>query len=247
MSDSQNPDESSAGLCIRCGDRLTPDKLAAPGLELCRECLTPRAVIPVSRTERFPPLWFGATLASALLGAGFVGVALAWPAAILVRALGLPGHALEAASVVAVLPVLFLAVRLRTLEAWLDRRWKRETAARLGLAHLPLERFRFAVLLERRESPRAEHVGLLAETDEALFFFGRSRSRTIRLSSIRGLTKDGFFGSWWACLVLTDGSNLWLTIREGGTAWGGSVELDALALRVQARLDDPEKAPAEAD
>ncbi len=226
----------SVGVCIGCGETLFPDRVAVEGLDLCRACLAPRAA-PRKLGEYYPPLWWGAAMGGALLGAGLVGGAFGHAVEVGLSAISLGlGAGLGAAFGVAV-----FALRLRPITELLDRRWKRKTAARLGLAHLPLERFAFAVFLLSRECPWSEDVGLLAETEDALVFLGRRGGTTVvPLSPVRCIRDDGFCGAHWACLWLDDGSRRWILIREGGeTAWRRDAATAAFAERVHTKLIHP--------
>ena len=232
----------TAGVCIGCGEALFPDRVAVEGLDLCRACLTPRAVPPKPRLgEHYPPIWWGLMIGGALLGVLILGGALGFAVNVGLSAIGLGlsgyGIAWGAAFGVAV-----FAVRLRRTTELLDRRWKRETAARLGLAHLPLGRFAFAVLLLDRKDPGPEDVGLLAETDDAVVFLGRHGGMTvIPLSSVFRITADGFCGAWWACLRLGDRSCRWVQIKEQGEmAWGRVAATAAFADRVDTKLNRSE-------
>ncbi len=229
----------SAAVCIGCGQTLFPDRVVE-GLDFCRACLAPRAA-PRKLGEYYPPLWWGAAMGGALLGAALMGGALGHAVEVGLPAISFgvsgTGAALGAAFGVAV-----FALRLRTIIELLDRRWKRKTAARLGLAHLPLEGFAFAVFLLSRHCPWPEDVGLLAETDDALVFLGRRGGTTVvPLSSIPGhIIMDGFCGALWACLELGDGSSRWILISEGGeTAWGRDAATVAFAKRVLTKLNHP--------
>jgi len=230
----------SAGVCIGCGVTLFPDRVAVEGLDLCRACLAPRAA-PRKLGEYYEPLWWGAAMGGALLGAALMGGALGHAVEVGLRPISF-GVSGTAAALGAAFGVAVFAFRLRPTIELLDRRWKRKTAARLGLAHLPLERFAFAVFLLSRHCPWPEDVGLLAETDDALVFLGRRRGTTVvPLSSVRGdIIMDGFCGASWACLELGDGSCRWILIREGGeTAWGRSAATAAFANRVITKLNHP--------
>lgn len=230
----------SAGVCIGCGVTLFPDRVAVEGLDLCRACLAPRAA-PRKLGEYYEPLWWVAAIVGVLLGAALMGGALGYGVEVGLRAISLglsgTGTALGAAFGVAV-----FAFRLRPTIELLDRRWKRKTAARLGLAHLPLERFAFAVFLLSRHCPWSEDVGLLAETEDALVFLGRRGGMTVvPLSSLNGyIADDGFCGARWVCLGLDDESCRWILIREGGeTAWGCHAATYAFAERLYTKLVHP--------
>jgi hypothetical protein len=230
----------SAGVCIGCGVTLFPDRVAVEGLDLCRACLAPRAA-PRRLGEYYPPLWWGAAEGGALLGAILLGGALGRGVEAGLQALGL-GLLGNGAALGAGFGVALFAWRLRTVIELLDRRWKRKTAERLGLAHLPLERFAFAAFLLTRDCPGPEDVGLLAETEDALVFLGRRSGMTVvPLSSVRAdIIPDGFCGVRWACLGMGDGSCRWILIMEGGeTAWGRDAATAAFAERLYTKLVHP--------
>ncbi|MBI3272585.1 MAG: hypothetical protein HYZ53_26585 [Planctomycetes bacterium] len=179
----------------------------------------------------------GGTLFGAILAGGAAGLVIGLG----LRAMGAPLLRIAVAAGV-LAGTLAFAFRLSRVTACLDSWWKRRTALRLRMAHLPMEYFRFAVLLSRREGPRAEDITLLAETHDALVFFGaRDGMTVIRLSDVVGAPfPDGFFSAWWTCLELRDGSRRWILIREGGdTAWGRREATEAFAERIATRLADP--------
>lgn len=228
-------------VCIGCGRAIVSERIAVEGLDLCSVCLAPRAVrrkplLP----EYYPPLWWGAVMGALLLCAVLIGGALGHTFEALLRAVGFELFGITTALAAAVGVVVF-AWRLGRTTQLLDQWWKRKTAVRLGLAHLPLERFAFAVFLISRECPYPANVGLLAETDDALVFLGRRGGMTVvPLSSIRSIDADGFCSAWWARLGLDDRSHRWILIRErGDTAWGRSSATAAFADRVRTKVLHP--------
>lgn len=238
----------SAGVCIGCGVTLVPARVAVEGLDVCRACLAPRPAPRRWGEQSYPPLWWGAAEGGALLGAILMGGALSLAVEVGLRAIGFGLFGTGAAlgplfgALGALFGVAVFAVRLHLVIELLDRQWKRTTAARLGLARLPLKRFAFAVLLLSRDCPGPEDVGLLAETKDALVFLGRRGGMTVvPLSSLTGyIADDGFCGSVWARLGLLDGSCRWMQIREGGeTAWRRDAATAAFAKRVYRKLVHP--------
>ncbi|MBI5367558.1 MAG: hypothetical protein HZA54_11015 [Planctomycetes bacterium] len=222
--------------CRVCGLPLLPDRMAVAGLGLCRGCLTPRNPAPPSRFgEGYPPTWWGAAIGGALLAALLAGGGLGFMVELGLRAAGL---SFRASLLGVAAGALAFSVRLARIQAALDRRWKRQFATRLGLAHLPPACLALAVMLNHRGEPTQDDLVLLAETEEALVFFSVEHGMSVLpLAQISSPpVPDGFMSAWWARLGLADGSCRWIIIREGGDgAWGRRVATGEFMYRVFAR------------
>ena len=181
----------------------------------------------------------GACLLGALLAGGLIGAAIDWG----LRALGLN----TIPSIVAVFGAgagaVVFAFGLRAVSAWLQRIWKRRTMRHFGLAHLPVERFKLAVVLfEPDGMPWSKNVKLLAETEDALVFLGRQPAiRVIRISDIAEMGWHGFSGAWWIIFKLRDESIVCMMIMEDGAmVWGHSAATRAVGDRIYAKIHPSE-------
>lgn len=184
-----------------------------------------------------PPPWYLASMAELLVGyaiaGGIVGLSVG---SLLLHVGNLAGFEPVLCTMFgAALGCTAFGVRLGDIESRLNDGWKRDTAVRLRMTEVSLERFRHVICLDERRCPEGEDIGLLEETSASLVFHGPKGDVSIPFASIRTASRDGFMGYWWLRLGLADGSVRWLVVKEGSTAWGGCAATAALAIRIRGR------------
>ncbi len=232
-------------VCARCGDILTGERVLVADLDLCGVCLEPHGERSVpKRDAESVPLWFGAALVVALLASvvagGIVGAQVA-------KAVG--SSIDHGVGLGALQGVIVIAGRLGSLDALLKAAWKLQTARELGLAHLPLERMRFAYVL-RAAQAGGKWIGptdgaFVIESESAFVILGREGRSIVSLGDVTGVGAVGMRGHWWVRLELGDGAVVCISIQEGSTAFGAHEATQAFGGRIYLRVEALAKARGE--